>query len=105
MIDARMDAKMDAKRGSPKALHVENLVMVRGTKPVTQAIELFVERGRITALLGPNGAGKSSTVLGIAGVIEPAFGEILARFRVGNCDLRTSADEKARQTRGRAALP
>jgi branched-chain amino acid transport system ATP-binding protein len=57
-------------------LKVDNLVMVRGTKAVTEAIELRVARGRITALLGANGAGKSSTVLGIAGVIEPAFGEI-----------------------------
>lgn len=63
-------------RADPDTLHVENLVMVRGTKAVTEAIELFVARGRITALMGANGAGKSSTVLGIAGVIEPAFGEI-----------------------------
>ena len=59
-----------------EALKVDNLVMVRGTKVVTEAIALRVARGRITALLGANGAGKSSTVLGIAGVVEPAFGEI-----------------------------
>ena len=59
-----------------ESLKVDNLVMVRGTKAVTEAIELRVARGKITALLGANGAGKSSTVLGIAGVIEPAFGEI-----------------------------
>ena len=63
-------------RGDATTLHVENLVMVRGTKAVTEAIELFVARGKVTALMGANGAGKSSTVLGIAGVIEPAFGEI-----------------------------
>ncbi len=57
-------------------LEIDNLVMVRGTKAVTDAIVLRVARGKITALLGANGAGKSSTVLGIAGVIEPAFGEI-----------------------------
>ncbi len=60
----------------PSDLRVENLVMVRGTKVVTHAIELGIERGKITALMGANGAGKSSTVLGIAGVIAPAFGEI-----------------------------
>ena len=63
-------------RNDPGTLHVQNLVMVRGTKAVTEAIELFVARGKITALMGANGAGKSSTVLGIAGVIQPAFGEI-----------------------------
>ena len=60
----------------PKQLSIENLVMVRGTKAVTHAIELQVAPGKITALMGANGAGKTSTVLGIAGVIEPAFGEI-----------------------------
>ena len=57
-------------------LEIKNLVMVRGTKPVTQAIELSVAPASITALMGANGAGKTSTVLGISGVIEPAFGEI-----------------------------
>ncbi len=57
-------------------LRVNNLVMVRGTKAVVHAIELRIAPGRITALMGPNGAGKTSTVLGIAGVVEPAFGEI-----------------------------
>ncbi len=60
--------------GTP--LRVDNLVMVRGTKAVVHAIELRVAPGRITALMGANGAGKTSTVLGIAGVVVPAFGEI-----------------------------
>lgn len=65
---------MSATGGDP--LKVDNLVMVRGTKAVTEAIELRVARGKITALLGANGAGKSSTVLGISGIVEPAFGQI-----------------------------
>jgi len=60
----------------PDHLEIKNLVMVRGTKAVTHAIELSLAPGRITALMGANGAGKTSTVLGIAGAIEPAFGEI-----------------------------
>lgn len=59
-----------------KALHVNNLVMVRGTKAVVHAIELRIPAGQVTALMGPNGAGKTSTVMGIAGVIAPAFGEV-----------------------------
>ena len=59
------------------ALQVDNLVMVRGTKAVVHGIKLRVAPGAITALMGPNGAGKTSTVLGIAGAVEPAFGEIL----------------------------
>ena len=57
-------------------LEIRNLVMVRGTKAVTHAIELSIAPGKVTALMGANGAGKTSTVLGLAGVIEPAFGEI-----------------------------
>lgn len=61
---------------SARHLQIDNLVMVRGTKAVVHGIKLRVEPGKITALLGANGAGKTSTVLGIAGAIEPAFGEI-----------------------------
>lgn len=57
-------------------LTIDNLVMVRGTKVAVNGIKLRVQPGRITVLLGPNGAGKTSTVLGISGVVEPAFGEI-----------------------------
>jgi branched-chain amino acid transport system ATP-binding protein len=57
-------------------LKIDDLVMVRGTKAVVHGIRLRVPPGAITALMGPNGAGKTSTVLGIAGVVEPAFGEI-----------------------------
>jgi len=40
-------------------------------------IKIEVKPGVVTALMGPNGAGKTSTVLGISGVVEPAFGEIM----------------------------
>ena len=58
-------------------LHIENLVMVRGTKAVVHGIRMKLAPGKVTALMGPNGAGKTSTVLGIAGAVEPAFGDIL----------------------------
>ena len=62
---------------SKAPLQIDNLVMVRGTKAVVHGIKLQVAPGAITALMGPNGAGKTSTVLGIAGAVEPAFGKIL----------------------------
>jgi len=58
-------------------LQIDNLVMVRGTKAVVHGIQLRVAPGAITTLMGPNGAGKTSTVLGIAGAVEPAFGKIM----------------------------
>jgi len=82
-------AKVNTVR-DPSRLEVDNLVMVRGTKAVVHAIELRIAPGRITALMGANGAGKTSTVLGIAGAIEPAFGEIW----LGGQDLKgRDADE------------
>lgn len=84
----------------PARLEIDNLVMVRGTKPVVHAIELRIAPGRITALMGANGAGKTSTVLGIAGAIEPAFGEIW----LGGQDLKgRDADEIRRM--GIATVP
>ena len=77
--------------GTP--LRIENLVMVRGTKAVVHGIHLRVVPGSITALLGPNGAGKTSTVLGIAGVIEPAFGTIA----LDGIDLKGKAPDAIRR--------
>lgn len=71
-----MNSYLKTHARDPASLEVDNLVMVRGTKAVVHAIELRVAPGRITALMGANGAGKTSTVLGIAGAIEPAFGEV-----------------------------
>jgi branched-chain amino acid transport system ATP-binding protein len=89
-----------ANQRDPARLEVDNLVMVRGTKAVVHAIELRIAPGRITALMGANGAGKTSTVLGIAGAIEPAFGEIW----LGGQDLKgRDADEIRRM--GIATVP
>jgi len=61
---------------SAGVLKIDNLVMVRGTKAVVHGIKLELKPGMVTALMGPNGAGKTSTVLGISGGVEPAFGDI-----------------------------
>ena len=83
-----------------QALTIENLVMVRGTKIAVNSIKLKVEPGRITVLLGPNGAGKTSTVLGIAGVVEPEFGEIW----LDGVDLKGKDPDEIRR-RGIATVP
>ena len=83
-----------------QALTIENLVMVRGTKIAVNSIKLKVEPGRITVLLGPNGAGKTSTVLGIAGVVAPEFGEIW----LDGIDLKGKDPDDIRR-RGIATVP
>jgi branched-chain amino acid transport system ATP-binding protein len=81
-------------------LQVDNLVMVRGTKAVVHGIQLRVASGAVTALLGPNGAGKTSTVLGIAGALEPAFGKIV----LDGVDLKGKAPDEIRR-HGVATVP
>lgn len=83
-----------------KHLQIENLVMVRGTKAVVNGIKMRLEPGKITALMGPNGAGKTSTVLGISGAIEPAFGEIF----LDGVDLKGKDADDIRR-RGIATVP
>jgi branched-chain amino acid transport system ATP-binding protein len=85
---------------STTALQIDNLVMVRGTKAVVHGIQLRVAPGAITALLGPNGAGKTSTVLGIAGLLEPAFGKIV----LDGVDLKGREPDEIRR-RGIATVP
>jgi branched-chain amino acid transport system ATP-binding protein len=81
-------------------LQIDNLVMVRGTKAVVHGIQLRVAPGAITALMGPNGAGKTSTVLGIAGAVEPAFGKIL----LNGLDLKGKEPDEIRRL-GIATVP
>lgn len=81
-------------------LKIDDLVMVRGTKAVVHGIRLRVPPGAITALMGPNGAGKTSTVLGIAGVVEPAFGKIW----LDGVDLKGKDADEIRR-RGVATVP
>jgi branched-chain amino acid transport system ATP-binding protein len=57
-------------------LSIRNLVVRRGGRQVVSGVDLDVPAGEIVALLGANGAGKSSTVLGAAGLIEEAAGDI-----------------------------
>ena len=82
------------------SLQIDNLVMVRGTKAVVHGIQLRVASGAVTALLGPNGAGKTSTVLGIAGAVEPAFGKIV----LDGIDLKGRAPDEIRR-HGVATVP
>jgi branched-chain amino acid transport system ATP-binding protein len=87
-------------RSNGSTLRVENLVMVRGTKAVVHAISLHIAPAAITALMGANGAGKTSTVLGIAGVVKPAFGEVW----LGGVDLAGLESDDIRR-RGVATVP
>jgi thiamine transport system ATP-binding protein len=58
-------------------LRVENLDVVIDDKPILRHIDLEVSGSEIVAVLGPSGSGKTTLLRAIAGLIEPAGGDIL----------------------------
>ena len=57
-------------------LSAESLSLTRGGKLVLNQVSTALEPGKITAICGPNGAGKSSLLLGLAGLLSPAAGNV-----------------------------
>lgn len=58
------------------AVSCKNLCLVRGKSVCIDHLDLCVRAGAITGLIGADGAGKTSLLHMIAGVIEPASGDI-----------------------------
>ena len=61
---------------SEESLHVGNLFVDRGGRPVLWDNSIELRRGAITALLGPNGAGKSTLVMTLAGLLPARSGRV-----------------------------
>ena len=57
-------------------ISLKGLTKVYGNKRVVDNFSLDVEKGHIYGLIGPNGAGKTTIMKMIAGLIDPAEGEI-----------------------------
>lgn len=58
------------------SLAADNLTLMRGGREVVSGLSAALQPGQITAIVGPNGAGKSSLLLGLAGLLVPAGGEV-----------------------------
>lgn len=83
-----------------EVLHLEDITVSRGARPVVRGVTIEIPSGEVTALLGPNGAGKSSLVLAVGGVLRPDSGSI----RLGDVNLASRRPERIRQA-GVAIVP
>jgi iron complex transport system ATP-binding protein len=64
------------------ALEARALSVQRGGREVLSGIDLELRAGEALALVGPNAAGKSSLVRALAGLLQPARGEVRLHGRV-----------------------
>ncbi|MGD2103214.1 MAG: ABC transporter ATP-binding protein [Acidimicrobiia bacterium] len=57
-------------------LQIEDVGVAIGGKTILRDVDLEVDEGEIVAVLGPSGSGKSTLLRAIAGLVEPATGDI-----------------------------
>jgi branched-chain amino acid transport system ATP-binding protein len=81
-------------------LHLEELCVNRGGRPIVIDVSLDIPPGQVTALLGANGAGKSTLVLAVGGLLGKTGG----RVRLGDRDLTRMRPEQVRAA-GVAIVP
>lgn len=65
-------------RGVPH-LELRGLGLRRGERWLVRGLDLVVARGAFVAVVGPSGVGKSSFLAALAGLLDPAEGEIVVR--------------------------
>lgn len=65
-------------------LEVKDLQVAYGGIKAVKGVSLHVDEGELVSLIGANGAGKSSTLKTLAGMLQPAAGEI----RYGGASIR-----------------
>ncbi len=83
-----------------EAIHVSDLTVAYGEKPVLWDIDLTVPPGVLMAIVGPNGAGKTTLIKAILGLVPVAAGQVQIygqpydkqRRRVGYVPQRGSVD-------------
>jgi iron complex transport system ATP-binding protein len=74
-------------------LEARSLSVDLGARRALDRIDLSLEPGRLTVIVGPNGAGKTTLLRCLAGLAEPARGEVILD---GAALARMRASERAR---------
>lgn len=62
---------------APPLLECQDLVLVRGARPLFPPLSLRLRAGEVLGVAGPSGSGKSSLLAALAGRLRPAAGRIL----------------------------
>ncbi|MGE0239646.1 MAG: ABC transporter ATP-binding protein [Parvibaculaceae bacterium] len=78
------------------SLTAHDLVLRLGDRDVVRGIQLDIAEPLVLGLLGPNGAGKTSLLRALAGLLEPAAGQVL----VGGMDLTSMSGQMRARTIG-----
>ncbi|HZW46619.1 MAG TPA: ABC transporter ATP-binding protein [Microvirga sp.] len=74
-------------------LHAHGLSVDLGERHALFGVELALRPGRLTVIVGPNGAGKTTLMRALAGLLEPAGGQVTLG---GEPVTRMKATERAR---------
>jgi phosphonate transport system ATP-binding protein len=64
-------------------IHIEDLTVSRGGRPVLEKLNLSVSRGSFISIEGHSGVGKSSLLCCLAGLLKPSSGAITYHCRKG----------------------
>jgi ABC-2 type transport system ATP-binding protein len=74
---------------STPVIHVKDLVVHRGGRPVLTGVNFTIDAGTVTGLLGPSGSGKTTLIRCIVGVQKIKSGEVTVLGRpAGSAPLR-----------------
>src|SRR5699024_2604323 len=63
--------------GPNNIITVEGINFKRKNTPIFNSVDLDIREGEFISIVGPNGAGKSTLLEIIAGILEPAKGQVL----------------------------
>ena len=64
-----------------RTINIKSIELTYGSQKILDKVDFSLCSGKVTALIGPNGAGKSSAFRILAGLVEPAAGELY----IDNC--------------------